>query len=245
MAVIAEREDRHKNNLSIPSSPPATLDAAPRDVFIVHRVMRGDGIIEQFTDQEKGVERLLGVDAPPEVPHPLHHWGVSVGGVLHHLQSDAFFDTPNYYENKALPGDEGYIPYKVGTTTFSDLAIQESGVATIYDMPATYDPISNNCQRFTLELVGIIVRSGRVVVRTLEDVSVSLDSFFPGIVGVLRELAKDAQQPETEAALPKPVTAAVVQDPEAMKKLLDNVESIMVENTPMVNKNNIEAELQK
>jgi len=264
MAAILERLDRHKNYLSIPSSPPANLDSEPRDVFIAHRVMRGDGPIEQFTDIEKGIEKLFNLDDPTEVPHPLHHWGVAVGDIIHHLQSDSFFDSPNYYENKKLPTDEKYILYKVGTTTFNDLAIQEAGVATIYNMPATYDPISNNCQRFTKELLAVIVRSGRVTVWTLEDTSNLVDTFFPGKVGYLKELAKQAMQqpaagappangveglpansvPETaEVKIPNGVTAAVVEDPEAMEKLLERAEAIMADNTPMVNPGNIVEEL--
>jgi hypothetical protein len=244
MVVTAERTDRHKNNLSILPEPPANIDSETRDVFIAHRVMRGDGIIEQFTDVEKGIEKIFDQNDSSEVPHPLHHWGVSVGGIIHHLQAAAFFDSPNFYENKKLPVDEEYILYKVGTTTFNDLAIQESGVATIYGMPPTYDPISNNCQRFTIELIALIVRSGRVIVRTLEDVSKDVDAYVPGIVGFLKDLAKGAQ-PAPETVLPQPVEAAVVEDPEAMKHLLDRVEAIMTDNTPMVNPDNIASELQK
>lgn len=236
MAAIAVREDRHKNNLNVPSEPPANLDSEPRDVFIAHRVMRGDGIVEQFTDIEQGIEKIFG-EYEREVPHPLHHWGVAVGGIIHHLQSDAFFGTPNYYENKKLPTDEEYILYPAGTTTFNDLAIRESGVTTIYNMPPTYDPISNNCQRFTIELIGLIVRSGRIQVRTLKDVSDDIDVFIPGSVDYLMGLAK-------EQMLPEPVTAAVVEDPEAQKQLLAHVEAVMAENTPMVTPENIESKLQ-
>ncbi|KAI1132831.1 hypothetical protein F5Y10DRAFT_260730 [Nemania abortiva] len=227
--------DRHPNYLSVPTEPPASLDSEPRNVFIAHRIMRSDGIVEQFTEIEQGIEKIFG-EYEREVPHPLHHWGVAVGGIIHHLQSDAFFDTPNFYENKKLPIDEEYILYPAGTTTFNDLAIQESGVTTIYNMPATYDPISNNCQRFTTELIGLIVRSGRVKVRTLEDVSNDLDAFIPGLVGDLKDYAR-------RQMLPEPVTAAVVEDSEAQKQLLAHVEAVMANNTPLVTPANIELKL--
>ncbi|KAI1175942.1 hypothetical protein F4777DRAFT_598009 [Nemania sp. FL0916] len=236
MPAVAVRADRHENYLSIPLEPAANLDSESRDVFIAHRVMRGDGIVEKFTDIEQGIEKLFG-EYEREVPHPLHHWGVAVGGIIHHLQSDAFFNSPNFYENKKLPTDEEYILYPAGTTTFNDLAIQESGVQTIYNMPATYDPISNNCQRFTTELIGLIVRSGRIQVRTLKDVSDDLDAFIPGSSEYLKDLAK-------EQMLEEPVTAAVVEDTVAQKQLLEHVEAVMAANTPMVTAQNIESKLQ-
>ncbi|KAJ2986283.1 hypothetical protein NUW58_g5103 [Xylaria curta] len=194
MAAVV-REERHENYLSIPTEPPASVDSGLRDVFIAHRIMRDDRIAEKLTEIEQGIEKIFG-RYRREVPHPLHHWGVVVGGIIHHLQADAFFDTPNFYENKKLPSDEEYILYPAGTTTFNDQAIQDSGVAIIYNMPATYDPINNNCQRFTTDLIGLITRPGRIKVRTLEDVFDDIDTLIPGSAGYLKSLARERMLPE-------------------------------------------------
>ena len=137
MAPIAARADRHPNYLTIPDSPPSNMNDTSRDVFIAHRVMRGDGAVEDITDFVHDLERLAEI-ADNGVPHPMHHWGVVVGDVLHHLQADSFVNKPIWYENKKLPTDEGYILYKVGSTTFNDLAIQESGTSSLIQFRSLY-----------------------------------------------------------------------------------------------------------
>ena len=57
------------NKLNIPSSPPADLNGAPRDVYIVHRVMRGD-VVKQVTEAVHEMERS-DKDYDETLPHPL------------------------------------------------------------------------------------------------------------------------------------------------------------------------------
>ncbi|KAL9597091.1 MAG: hypothetical protein Q9219_005374 [cf. Caloplaca sp. 3 TL-2023] len=255
MAAVSLGKDRRQNKKSIPLSPPSNLDDTTRDVFIVHRVMRGDGLVEQATDFIHEVERS-DQEYDETMPHPLRrylvvvkainsnikidHWGVAVGDIIHHLQADSFFGTPNYYENKRLPEDEGYKKFQVGSTTFNDLAIQESGERTIWTMEPLYDPISNNCQHFTTKLVDIIVRSGRVQVQTtLENLAKNWDEFVP-LEALKTEQVKRFGADLAGKAAPVTVQAAVVENPKAQEKLLASVQTIMDDNTPPVKKEGVQ-----
>ncbi|KAF2969311.1 hypothetical protein GQX73_g4252 [Xylaria multiplex] len=148
------------------------LNSETRDVFIAHRVMRGDGIAKQLTDIEQDIKKILG-----EYEH-------------------GFFNTPNLFENTKLPIGEEYILYPAGMTTFIDLATQESGAATMYNISATQDPISNNYQRFTVELIALIMRFGRIKVRMIEDVSNDVEAFIPVSVPYLKNYAREQMLPE-------------------------------------------------
>ena len=110
------------------------------------------------------------------------------------------------------------------------------GDRTIWTMPPLYEPFENTCQHFVQNLVDLIVHSGRkqLQITSIESIATDWDNFVPldlartehvkrkGKVSVGKNLAGKA---ESTALVDK--QAAVVQNPDAQKKLLENVQAIM------------------
>ena len=100
-------------------------------------------------------------------------------------------------------------------------------------MDAIYRIVTNNCQNFTMKLLDIIVRSGRVQVKSAEVYAHELDIYVP-----VTELEKFGAEFATAS-----VTAAVVQNPPAQERLLQHAQAIMDEKTPTLTKDSVKEAL--
>ncbi|CZT42553.1 uncharacterized protein RSE6_02478 [Rhynchosporium secalis] len=89
-------------------------------------------------------------------PDPTQHWAVLVGDFVHQLWMDE--DLNIIYNNEKLER-EAWRTFEVGQTRFTDEALRQAAVMTIYKMRqerAAYNLISNNCQNFAVRLLDAI-----------------------------------------------------------------------------------------
>ncbi|KAG4418733.1 hypothetical protein IFR04_008095 [Cadophora malorum] len=89
-------------------------------------------------------------------PDPTQHWAVLVGDFVHQLWMDEDLDV--IYNNELLVRDQ-WRTFEVGKTRFTDEALRQAAVMTIYKMRqerAAYNIISNNCQNFAVRLLDAI-----------------------------------------------------------------------------------------
>jgi hypothetical protein len=115
----------HENN--IPDGAP-NINDNEREVFIAYRPVGGPISSWTFT--------VLGslINIPPKIgrtyapPNPTSHWCVTVGNWLHQLQATSLNGGENYYNNAEMHEiRDNWAMFKVGSTSFNDVAIKNSG----------------------------------------------------------------------------------------------------------------------
>ncbi|KPM41106.1 hypothetical protein AK830_g5454 [Neonectria ditissima] len=172
--ISTYQSNRHHDNKSIVPEREAYINADARDVYIASRILMGGGLggVVGHVDKEylHSVKDFMTnglYTALEDAPDPTHHWCVVVGDYLHQLQATSLNSGWNYYTNEVLNMSDGWTKYKLGSTNFNDIAIRNSAVHAMYEMPEVYNVLDNNCQHFTLRLLDKILRDGRKKVKLL------------------------------------------------------------------------------
>ncbi|KLO13382.1 hypothetical protein SCHPADRAFT_928563 [Schizopora paradoxa] len=94
-----------------------------------------------------------------DVPNPTHHWAVLVGDYIHELNADTSLDV--VYQNYRYNTGELWYSKEIGTTRFSDEALRIAGEKAIAAMEGSYNLVHNNCQKFALGMIDLIIEGPR------------------------------------------------------------------------------------
>lgn len=115
----------HKNaNVHRIGNDQPNINGSTRVVKIGYRTVGGayaDAAVSIFKSLLLQKPNIGDTYLPPNI---LCHWVVVVGDWYHQLQAT---DSLNWYENNKIGAWDGWALYKVGETTFNDIAIQNAG----------------------------------------------------------------------------------------------------------------------
>ncbi|KAL2072022.1 hypothetical protein VTL71DRAFT_11365 [Oculimacula yallundae] len=153
-------------------------------------------------------------------PDPTQHWAVLVGDFVHQLWMDEDLDI--IYNNEKLDREQ-WRTFEVGKTRFTDEALRQAAVMTIYKMRqerAAYNIISNNCQNFAVRLLDAIQVGAHVQFAT----SFAVYQAATGD-GTIKDLFVDAHPEEQKIDPAVPGTGIQRTD------TVQNAQNVMEENT--------------
>ncbi|KAJ7633615.1 hypothetical protein DFH06DRAFT_1437566 [Mycena polygramma] len=190
---------RHHDNVNRITDGAPDINDNPRDVFIGYRMV-GGAVAGWITTIGLGFFKRPNIGRTHLPPNPACHWCVTVGDHLHQLQATSLNHGWNYYDNDRIEVFAGtWALYKVGTTSFNDIAIKNAAITCMDLMPEMYDVYDNNCQSFAIKLLDAICRAGRTKVHT----SYSLTKLQIAYLDADELEAAEAEGREIESAVPE------------------------------------------